>query len=235
MGPLIGEEVGAVEKVLPAGRILTELPFPVGLLVLGQGRAAGEASPTLGTLLEPPHGVDVLMVDQVGAVTKFLSTFPTHERLFPSVGVVVKDEAGASPEVLPAFQAHRRLFPSVDLLAMDEIGALAEAPPTFLTLKVPFPCVHPLVNEEVRAAAEALPTFFQGLVGHLPTRAELGCLPKPGCVFPLRVPWARFAGPPPAGSSGLFPPVDFMCPGATQNSLFHEVLSGGFVLPDLRP
>lgn len=63
----------------------------------------------------------------------------------------------------------------------------------------------------------------------------MAAFPNQGVSFLLRVLWAGFAGPPPAGSSGLFLPVDFMCPGATQNSLFHEVLSGGFVLPDLRP
>lgn len=101
-------------------------------------------------------------------------------------------------------------------LVSDQEGALGEALPTLQALLGLLPIVKLLRDPQVRALA----------------LSPAACPAQAG-AFLLAAPWPGFGALPCAGSLWLFLPARFPCHGAAANSLFHEVLLRGFVLPAL--
>lgn len=105
--------------------------FPsVGFLVGTEAGAILKAFPTLGTMVQALHKVDLPVI----AKWELVDSLPTDSALI-------------------------RLLSSVGPLVDNDAGALVEAFPTFHTLVWSFPCVSPQVGSEVGVFIEAFPIF----------------------------------------------------------------------------
>uniref|UniRef100_A0A8C0U9Z7 Uncharacterized protein n=1 Tax=Cyanistes caeruleus TaxID=156563 RepID=A0A8C0U9Z7_CYACU len=243
---MVDDQVSAVTEALPTFPTHIGSHPSVGQLVPDQVGALPEALPTFLTLVGPFPGVDHPVADQTGADAEALPTFPTFVGPCPGVDPLVDSQVGADTEALPTLPTFIGTLPGVDGLVAEQIRGVSEAFPTLPTLVGPFPRVDHLVAEQAGPCEETPPTL-QALVGLLPIlellmdhqlralATSLAAFLAQGGSFLLRAPWAGFGAPPPEGSPRLFLPIGFLCRGAAQNGLFHQVLPQGFVLPGLHP
>lgn len=132
--------------------------FPsVGFL---EGTEAGtvlEAFPTLGTLVQVLHNVDLPM----SAKREFVETLPTDSiliRLLPSVGPLVDNEARALVEAFPTFPTLVWSLPYVSPQMGSRVGVFIEAFLIFTVLVMLLSCVNFDAEQGKKNSAKAFPT-----------------------------------------------------------------------------